>query len=187
MKLTSFFTCLFILTASGPLWSSQIQAGKDCVMCEGKLPDISNEPAVISAKEMDFICACYGSPTILEEFRSVIIMRYGSMERFYEAYNQIKCQPRDVIPLEVVISEGNYRTDWIEGDLNGIAALPEAQRLAIINRTYKMAGRGQTIMDRINRILRELEEDNLLPDHIQRVRSYHEALTKMGAKAYKDL
>ena len=187
MKLTSLFTCLFILTASGPLWSSQIQDGKDCVMCEGKLPDISNEPLIITPEDMKHICAYYSASASLDQGHTFVMMKYGSMDRFYAAYDQIKCGQRGVLPLEVVIERGDYQTEGIIRDLEGLAALPEAQRLNTINRAYKFAGRNQTILDRINRLVRDLEEDNKLPDNLKRVKVYQEALVKMGAKAYRDL
>lgn len=149
--------------------------------------DVSNEPLIVSAENMVNICAYYSAPASLHQGHTWIMMKYGSMERFYAAYDQIKCQPRDVLPLERVIEIGNYQIEDIMRDLEGLAALPEAQRLKTINRTYKFAGRNQTMLDRVNRLVRDFEEDNILPDHLDRVKKYQAALVAMGAKTYKDL
>lgn len=186
MKLISTFTCLFILTASAPVWATQLQDGVDCVMCEGALPNISNEPLVISPEDMVQICAYYSTYASLDRGHAWSLMKYGNMERFYAAYDQIECDPGGVLPLEIIIVS-NYQHQGIRRDLEGLAALPESQRLRTINRTYRVAGRGQTIIDRINRVIRGMEPKEHMTEQLNRMKSYRQALIDMGAKAFRDL
>jgi hypothetical protein len=91
-----------------------------------------------------------------------------------------------VLPLEIIILS-NHEDIAIQRDLDALAKLPESQKLRTLNRPYKVAGRGQTIIDRLDRVIREMRNREHVPEDLTRLVKYRQILIDMGARAFRDL